>query len=95
MKVSITGQRPPSDKWAVLVKYRGAGSRVLRGEKKRGRGRGGEKRFACNEAETASESWIWLLEEILCRGGLVCARTSADMFQDTSALMELVQMMWN
>lgn len=42
MKVSITGQRPPPDKWAVLVKYRGAGSRVLRREKERARERWGE-----------------------------------------------------
>lgn len=90
MKVSITGQQSPSDKWAVLVKYRSAGERVLRSERKRGHGRGGEKQFACNEAGIASESWL------LCRvGRLVRARTSADMFQDTSALMEVVQMMRN
>lgn len=38
MKVSITGQRPPLDKWAVLVKYRGAGSCVLRAEKRKSAG---------------------------------------------------------
>lgn len=72
MKVSITGERLPSDKWAVLVKYRGAGSGVLRSEKKKGHRRGGEKRFTCNEAKTASESWIWPLGEILCRVVVCC-----------------------
>lgn len=38
MKVSITGLQPPSDKWAVLVKYCSTGSRVLRSEKRKSAG---------------------------------------------------------